>query len=274
MVKKEKGITAKIVASALEIIQNENGNIITSADLRGKIKEKIPHAKPNTITGAIHKVGKSHNVKRPRRGLFRWGAVAPSKAEPDAHAPAQEKAQNSSISEQDFYTPCANYLIDSGKCTEAVEIGGNHLGDLRGTPDVMGVLDAPDALEKYNLQREIVSVEIKTDTSATALWQGFSQACAYAAFSNRSYLAVPKESQKNALPRLVFLCRRFGIGLILFDLNAQTPAFGIEVTAQNQTPDFSFLLEVVEKFRDSLKPRSAKNKENKKIKAAQKKLRL
>ena len=254
MVKKEAGIVAKLVAFALEIIRNENGNEITRADLVKKIKARFLDANPNTITGSIYKVGKNRNVKRPGRALFRWETVAPSKAEPDAHAPAQGNARNSSISEQDFYTPCANYLVNSGECTEAVEIGGNYLREWRGTPDVMGVLDVPEILHKYNLQREIVSVEIKAESDTRTLWEGFGQACAYAAFSNRSYLAVPKEGEKSVLQRLVFLCRRFGIGLILFDLNVGKPDFTTEVVAQSQTPDFSFLEDVVEKFRDGGAP--------------------
>ena len=263
MAKKEGKIVIKLVNSALEIIRNENGNEITRTDLVKKIKARFPDANPNTITGSIHKVGKDDNVKRPGRALFRWETAAPSKAEPDAHAPAQGKARRSSISEQDFYTPCADYLIDSGECTKAVEIGGNYLREWRGTPDVMGVLDAPEILYKYNLRREIVSVEVKAESDTKTLWEGFGQACAYAAFSNRSYLAVPKKGEKSVLQRLVFLCRRFGIGLILFDLNVGKPNFTTEVVAQSQTPDFSFLEDVVEKFRDGKAPdkiKSAKEK--------------
>ena len=258
-------ITARIRDRILEIIRNAGGREVTRKDLMQQVRAEFPN-KISTTSAQYWKVCKNSNVEK-SRGIVWWRT-------PDSgdDSSSDESSRDDSLSggapqESNFYAPCADYLEGEEECSNAVALGGRDLGNVYGTPDVIGVLDAPNELAVYNLPREIVSVEIKTETLEADLMKGFGQACAYIAFSHRSYLAVPKNILPSSQQRLVFLCLRIGIGLILFDAqNIENPDFSIKVQAQSRMPDSSFLQKFVEKFRRS--------DANEKVKGAQQKLKF
>ena len=227
------------------------GRQVSRKEVIQRVKEHFPNAGYGTISGQHWQAIRDPRVEKVLPGIAQWKTTNGGDDSPSAEASGNDSLSGGAPQERDFYAPCAKYLKEAEECTKAVALGGNYLGNVYGTPDVIGVLDAPVGLNDYNLPREIVSVEIKTETLEADLMKGFGQACAYIAFSHRSYLAVPESVLPSSQQRLVFLCLRFGVGLILFDLNAENPDFSIKVQAQSRMPDSSFLHGFVEKFRRS-----------------------
>ena len=144
------------------------------------------------------------------------------------------------IKEEDFYKPFADWLVNElEECTKAIELGGNIFRDKWGTPDVVGVRESKRS-DIIQFPTEIVTAEIKIDSNG--LITAFGQACAYKIFAHKSYIVVPKDSQKEDITKLDTLCRQFGIGLILFDTkNVENPNFEIKARAVNHEPDMFFL---------------------------------
>jgi hypothetical protein len=204
------------------------------------IKEKHPEIKENTIHGALHSLrmrirrGEVKDITMPERGMFRLvGEGVSSK-------PAEE------IKEQDLYQPFAQYLIDElEECSKAVPLGGKVFDDKWGTPDVFGIYRFPD-YEPIKLPvPEIVSAEIKLDPNQLVV--AFGQACAYKLFSHKVYLVVPKGSEE--IGRLESLCLRFGLGLILFEIEGKESRFYIRTRAVKSEPDYMSLNEYLNKLK-------------------------
>ena len=143
--------------------------------------------------------------------------------------------------EEDFYDSFAKYLLygDDNRlreCTKAIKLGGG--SSARGkwaTPDVIGVLKSSE-YDPVKFPTEIVSAEIKNDTSLSQLIEGFGQACAYRLFSHKTYLVIPEAGKSE---RIKTLCHIFGIGLVCFN-PAEEPSpsmFAVELLAQRHSPD-------------------------------------
>ena len=147
--------------------------------------------------------------------------------------------------EADFYESFAKYLLygqDDGddnrlrECTKAIKLGGG--SSARGkwaTPDVVGILKSRED-DPVKFPTEIVSAEIKNDTSLSQLIEGFGQACAYRLFSHKTYLVIPVAGKSE---RIKTLCHIFGIGLVCFN-PAEEPSpsmFAVELLAQRHSPD-------------------------------------
>ena len=98
---------------------------------------------------------------------------------------------------------------------------------------------------------EIVSAEIKIDPQFPVI--AFGQAVAYRLFSTKTYIAMPTTLTEEDQSRLESLCMLFGVGLVLFDLNKDTPQFSIRVRAQRFSPDMFY----VNEFADRLKHHDA-----------------
>ena len=77
----------------------------------------------------------------------------------------------------------------------------------------------------------------------------FGQAVAYRLFSTKTYIAMPKTLTEEDQSRLESLCILFGVGMVIFDLNKDTPQFSIRVRAQRFSPDMFY----VNEFADRLK---------------------
>jgi hypothetical protein len=125
-------------------------------------------------------------------------------------------------------------------------LGGAGLKTKWGTPDVIGVYK-PLASNLVKFPLEIISAEIKIDPQTPVV--AFGQAVAYRFFSSKTYIAMPSTLTEEDQGRLEALCMLFGVGLVLFDLNALAPNFAIRVRAQRFPPDMFY----VNEFADRLK---------------------
>jgi len=114
-----------------------------------------------------------------------------------------------------------------------------------GTPDVIGVYK-PLPSDRIKFDHEVISVEIKVDPQSPVV--AFGQAIAYRLFSTKTYIAMPDTIAREDLDRLEALCMLFGVGLVLFTLDAEQPNFLIRVRAQRFSPDMYF----VNEFADQL----------------------
>lgn len=199
----------KITKTMMEILENSPEGI-RYADLIRRISEALPNTKVNTIHGTVWEFkqkidrGEIKDVVRPEKGLY----VLRKYSEPGD----TEASKGEGITEEDFYKPFAEYLVnDLEECTKAIPLGGNRFQDRWGTPDVIGTYRV---LGIGHLQPpiEVTSAEIKTDINQ--LVTSFGQACSYKLFSHKVYLVIPKDSRGVDIKRIESLCLKFGIGLI------------------------------------------------------------
>ena len=98
----------------------------------------------------------------------------------------------------------------------------------------------------------IVSAEIKIDPQAPIV--AFGQAIAYRLFSTKTYIAMPRGLTQEDESRLESLCMLFGLGLALFDLNANAPQFSIRVRAQRFSPDMFYVNEFADRLSQHNRP--------------------
>ncbi len=132
-----------------------------------------------------------------------------------------------------------------GECSAASSLGGAYLGKKWGTPDVIGIYK-PSTRDVIKFQPEILSAEIKINPSEPVT--AFGQAIAYRLFSSKVYLVEPSTMTPEDLDRIEALCILFGVGLILFDLDPQSPNFVIRVRAQRYNPDMFYVNEFADKL--------------------------
>jgi len=209
-------IREQIRKKALELLA-EKPKGMRYSELQSAINNFQPTFNKNTINGAIWDLDSifPNKVYKADRGVFRLVQFKQEVSTQPDEPVINKKTKGETILEEDFYQPFADWIVnDLEECTKAISLGGNIFKDKWGTPDVIGIRISKksDILE---FPTEIISVEIKTDSSG--LITAFGQACAYKIFSHKSYIVVPKSSQREDISRLDTLCRQFGIGLILFD---------------------------------------------------------
>jgi len=246
-------ITGQIRKIALEVLTNRPEGI-RYTDLRNAISATNPSFNSNTINGAIWDLNVTYpkEIYKPDRGVFRLLKFKEEVlTQPDQTAITKKTTKTQIISEEDFYQPFADWLVNElEECTNAIALGGNIFRDKWGTPDVIGVRESKRS-DIIQFPTEIISVEIKTDS--TGLITAFGQACAYKIFSHKSYIVVPKESQIEDITRLDTLCRQFGIGLILFDSTKKdNPDFEIRARAIKHEPDMFFVNKNIKLIEDKL----------------------
>jgi hypothetical protein len=135
---------------------------------------------------------------------------------------------------------------DLDEVTDVQALGGASMKTKWGTPDVIGVYK-PLAGNLIKFPLEIVSAEIKIDPQAPVV--AFGQAVAYRLFSAKTYVAMPTTLTEEDQSRLESLCMLFGVGLVLFDLDASNTEFSIRIRAQRFSPDMFY----VNEFADRLK---------------------
>jgi hypothetical protein len=133
-----------------------------------------------------------------------------------------------------------------GEVTDVAPLGGAGLKSKWGTPDVVGIYKSR-ASDLIKFPLEIVSAEIKIDPQAPVV--AFGQAVAYRLFSSKTYIGMPTSLTETDLSRLESLCMLFGVGLVLFDLNKDAPAFSIRVRAQRFSPDMFYVNEFAERLK-------------------------
>lgn len=228
----------QIEDKALEILKRSPDGI-RYTDLLKAVQLSIPSANYNHIRGTIWNLDakKPKEVYKASKGLFRHTSFRDTLIGENAQVPALSR-----IKEEDFYQPFADWLVrELSECTKAIPLGGKFFEDKWGTPDVIGI---ERSLENDIIKHpiEIVSAEIKVDTQPQSLITAFGQACAYGAFSHKTYIVIPENSSKVDQDRLESLCLIFGIGLIFFDSQSnQDPDFRIRVRAIRHEPDMYYV---------------------------------
>lgn len=213
---------------------------IRYADLVNQISHTSPETPRNTIHGSIWDLHQRYpeKVSKPSRGLF---VTTSTETTPPVAPPTRLK-------ESDFYPTFAEWLKnDLDEVTVAVSLGGKTLKAKWGTPDVVGVYK-PLASNLIKFQPEIVSAEIKIDPQAPVV--AFGQSVAYRLFSSKTYVVMPTTMTLDDQDRLEALCMLFGVGLVLFDLNTETPNFTIRVRAQRFSPDMFYVNDFAERLKD------------------------
>ncbi|MFA4853486.1 MAG: hypothetical protein WC599_13295 [Bacteroidales bacterium] len=247
-------ITGQIKKIALELLANQSEGI-RYQELRRAIQETNSSFNFSTIAGAIWDldITQPNEVYKPDRGIFRLLKFKEDfLTQPDQTVVTKKVPKTTTtISEEDFYQPFADYLVkELEECTSAIALGGNIFKDKWGTPDVIGKRESKRS-DIIPFPTEIISAEIKTDSNG--LITAFGQSCAYKIFSHKSYIVVPRESQVEDLTRLDTLCRQLGIGLILFDhTNKDNPEFEIRVRAIRHDPDTFFVNKNLKLIEDKL----------------------
>ena len=236
-----------------DMLRNEAVRLIKSnakglrySELVTELHGIFPNIPIKSIPSAIWDLNatRSKDIYKPSTGLFKYRFL-------DEEETIQIEQPPPMLQEEDFYEPFANYLrSDLGECSEAVALGANYLGRKWGTPDVIGVY-RPSTRDLIKFQTEIISAEIKINPSEPIT--AFGQAIAYRLFSSKVYLVEPNTMIPEDQDRIEALCILFGIGLILFDLDAQNPHFGIRVRAQRYSPDMFYANEFADKLYNTRK---------------------
>jgi hypothetical protein len=228
---------------ARKIVAESPGGI-RYGELVARISQSSPETPVNTVHGSVWDLNRQFpgDVIKPSRGLFKpAGATAAS--EP---MPGEPETQQDRLREEDFYEPFADWLkTDLDEATVAIPLGGAGLQKKWGTPDVVGVYK-PLASDRIKFDIEVISAEIKIDPQYPVV--AFGQAAAYRLFSAKSYVVMPANISEEDYSRLEALCILFGIGLVLFDLNAAQPEFRIRVRAQRFSPDMFYVNEFAERI--------------------------
>jgi hypothetical protein len=227
---------------AIEIVTSNPGGIHYSV-LVNKLRELSSETPVNTIHGSIWDLHKQFPTKiaKPSRGLF----SVPSSTV-DVEKPPET---TNNIKESDFYEPFAEYLKnDLNEVVVAVSLGGASMSKKWGTPDVVGIYK-PDKWDVIQFSPEIVSAEIKLDPLQPVV--AFGQAIAYRLFSSKTYIAMPNTMKEEDLERLEALCMLFGVGLVLFALNPNEPAFSIRVRAQGFFSDMFYANEFANRLKEN-----------------------
>ena len=230
---------------AIELLKN-NTNGLRYSELVRELHNIFPNVPLKSLPASIWdlNVTRSGEVYKPTRGLFKYRFSGEAETEKTTETTIETTKE--AVQEEGFYEPFANWLKDElGECTVACALGANYLGKKWGTPDVVGVYK-PLSRDVIKFQPEVISAEIKINPSDPIT--AFGQAVAYRLFSSKVYLVEPNSMIPEDQDRVEALCILFGVGLILFDLDARNPNFQIRVRAQRNNPDMFY----VNQFADRL----------------------
>src|SRR5437016_3077776 len=245
-------LSGKEIQKLARSIVTENPGGIRYSVLVEKICQQNPETNKNHVRGSIWNLDTvfPDEIVKPSRGLFT--PVAKSGNDTVGVGSTEQIAPTGAkIKESEFYAPFAEWLKnDLDEVTEVVSLGGAGLKSKWGTPYVVGIYK-PLASNLIKFPIEIVSAEIKIDPQFPVV--AFGQAVAYRLFSTKTYIAMPTTLTEEDQSRLESLCMLFGVGLVLFDLNKDTPQFSIRVRAQRFSPDMFY----VNEFADRLKHHDA-----------------
>lgn len=245
-------LTVQQIKSLAKQIITENPGGIRYSALVEKICQENPETPKNTVHGSVWNLDAlfPNEVAKPSRGLFTPASRMSNEA-PPSEGGEQIAETGQRVKESDFYKPFAEWLRnDLDEVTEVASLGGAGLKSKWGTPDVVGIYK-PLASNLIKFPIEIVSAEIKIDPQQPVV--AFGQAVAYRLFSTKTYIGMPTTLTEEDQSRLESLCMLFGVGLVLFDLNRDSPHFSIRVRAQRFSPDMFY----VNEFADRLKHHDA-----------------
>lgn len=227
------------------VLQNPGG--VRYGAIVSQLCSDHPETPKNHIGSIIPNLANQfpNEISKPSRGLFVPTPSQTSNAEIGQFVVSPVSPQPK-IHEEDFYEPFADWLKNElDEVTTAIPMGGAGMQKKWGTPDVVGVYK-PLASHRIKFDIEIVSAEIKIDPQQPVV--AFGHAAAYRLFSAKSYVVMPSEISEEDFSRLEALCMLFGIGLVLFDINLEKPAFQIRVRAQRFPPDMFYVNEFAERI--------------------------
>lgn len=228
------------------VVANPGG--IRYAELVRQIVETHPETPKNTIHGSVWDLATRFpsEITKPTRGLFRPASVEDGEQGPSEVITATSTSGRP-VQEKDFYESFAEWLKnDLDEVAAVTALGGGGLKAKWGTPDVVGVYK-PLASNLIKFPLEIVSAEVKIDPQASVV--AFGQAIAYRLFSTKSYVVMPSSISQEDLSRLEALSMLFGLGLVVFDIDLDSPNFSIRVRAQRFSPDMFYVNEFADRLR-------------------------
>lgn len=228
---------------ARQIVRDNPGGIRYTNLLRA-IADAHPETPVSTIHGSIWTLAAKfpQEIVKPSRGLFMPATLGAEPPRPEVVVTLPNVSPK--VKEEDLYEPFADWLKNElEEVTDAVGLGGAGLQKKWGTPDVVGVY-RPRASDRIKFDPEIVAAEIKLSPQQPV--EAFGQAVCYRLFAAKSYVVMPSSISAMDYGRLEALCMLFGIGLVLFDVDANEPDFQIRVRAQRFSPDMFYVNEFVE----------------------------
>ncbi|WP_438851969.1 hypothetical protein [Brevundimonas nasdae] len=224
------------------------------SDLLRAVEADEPETPHNSVHGGVHNfLTTEKDVVKIAKGTYLLaqflGALESSAQPVPGKALAAEPAvQIPTHLEHQYYDAFASWLMDElDEVNHAVSVGGNILKGKWGTPDVIGVLK-PRSSDLVKFEPQIVSAEIKTDPNAPVV--AFGQSVAYRLFSHKSYMVMPNTVTKPDLERMEGLATLYGIGLVTFSLDPESPAFLLRVRAVPSTPDMFYVNEMARRLLD------------------------
>ena len=235
--KKEIGVTKQVRDKAFEIIRSRSEGIRFS-ELTAELRKIFPDFNKNMINAQVAGLRNHPDFKDKLESKDSVGKIFKA-VKPLSNSPV--KTRDAPL-EKEFYESFASYLVeDLRECTVAKKYGGSPNKRGWSNPDVVGYYNLSMG-SAFKRDPEIVSAEIKTDTTYDALTKAFSQAAFYLLFSHKSYLVVPNTSNPETLDILESLSIAFGIGFVLFDpSNKDDPNFTLRNRAQRHEPEMEYL---------------------------------
>ena len=138
--------------------------------------------------------------------------------------------------ERDEYELVADQLVESGECCYAKVIGDAHRRGRWNNPDIVCAVVPNEVALENGFQPKLLAVEVKAEITATALFGGFAQACAYQGFAHMAYLVVPWCNSEN-IDRVMRLCQEHGVGLAFICEENGEKWLEIEISPRSQDPD-------------------------------------
>lgn len=229
---------------ARQIVAQSSGGIRYGA-LVERIAQLHPETPRNTIHGSVWDLAARFpsEITKPSRGLYLRSGAATAAGSGQSEPPPNSGGR---LREEQFYDTFADWLKnDLDEATVARGMGGAGMQRKWGTPDVVGVYK-PLASDRIRFPVEIISAEVKIDPQAPVV--AFGQAAAYRLFSSKSYVVMPTSISEEDYSRLEALCMLYGIGLVLFELDLESPKFQIRVRAQRFSPDMFYVNEFAERL--------------------------
>ena len=115
-----------------------------------KISSESPDTSTNAIAGALRSLineREGKEIVKISRGVYKFenneeqSAAYDPEQKPETSTPRDSAKDETIVHEEFFYEPFAEWLKDElGEVIDAEALGGNILGGMWGTPDVLGVL--------------------------------------------------------------------------------------------------------------------------------------
>ena len=216
---------------ARELQGKPNG--VTTKDLVKKVRRDYP-GEFNKSEGYRRIMGGLQHMKR--RGDA--GRISPALwrllGADDNASSSKQPGQNESAK----YKLVAELLVSEGICASARITGDNHRPGKWSNPDVVGAVMPNKTAMCNGFLPKLMAVEVKDATGASALFEGFAQACAYQGFAHMVYLIVPWCDNKD-IDRVSRLCRTNGVGLAFIRDDGEDGEewLDFQIPARDQEPD-------------------------------------